>query len=62
MKQDDFQKYVLEKLDSIEDKVNGLSDRMTRLEVTWSWIKRLGLILLIVVLTKWGVDLSGLHL
>lgn len=61
MNGDEFQKYVLEKLESIDNRLNDLHERVVRIEANWTWIKRIGWLILVIIAGKIGIDLSGYY-
>lgn len=62
MNQDEFQKYVLDKLECIDKKLIELHERIAKIEENWTWIKRIGWLIIIIISSKLGIDLSNIKI
>lgn len=61
MEDEQFQKYLLERLECMDKKLADLKERVTRIEENWIWIKRIGWIIIVAIAGKLGIDLSGMQ-
>jgi len=60
MNEDEFERYVLEKLDCIDKKIADVRERLAKVEANWIFIKRLAMLLVSAIAAKLGLDLTGL--
>ncbi|MHC1623841.1 MAG: hypothetical protein ACXQTR_04545 [Candidatus Methanospirareceae archaeon] len=61
MDQEEFEKYVLDRFECIDKKLTEILQRLAVIEENWTWIKRIGWFIIVVIAGKLGIDLSGLQ-